>query len=370
MRLQGSKGDGSSRDSVVAEAAEWFATLSDGGESTEERQSFVAWLRRSNLHVEEFLRVSGLARELSRPSLWPAVSREELIAQALASTDGIVEIGRSRRTNEPVGRVRPSRARWARPWLLTMAAVSAAAALAVVVFVPRWSVWNGTRYTTSVGEMRSIVLADGSVVELNTRSSLITRFTDSVREVELERGEAIFKVAKNAARPFRVSTGSTEILALGTAFNVYAASSRTVVTVLEGRVRVSDHSRARGGAVSVGARQMELSGGEQAVIAPNRPIARVALADPAKVTLWTERRLIFEDTSLATAAEEFARYSGRRIRIEDPALAARQITGVFDASDPASLVQFLALQGDVAIREASDGWVLADRETGATPAFD
>lgn len=370
MRLQGSKGEGSSRDSLVAEAAEWFATLSDGSASNEERQSFVAWLRRSNLHVEEFLRVSGLARELTRSSLWPVVSREELIAQALANRDSVVDLGRTRRTEESVGRARPSRRKWTSPWLMTVASLSAAAALAIVALVPRWSEWNGTRYATSLGEMRSIVLEDGSVVELNTRSSLVTRFTESVRDVELERGEAIFKVAKNPARPFRVSTGSTEILALGTAFNVYAATSRTVVTVLEGRVRVSDRGRWRRGALSVGARQLELAGGEQAVIAPNQPIARVALADLGKVTLWTERRLFFEDTSLAAAAEEFARYSGRRIRIEDPALAARHITGVFDASDPASLVQFLASQGDVAIREESGGWVLADREEAAAPAFD
>ena len=215
---------------------------------------------------------------------------------------------------------------------------------------------NGDTYTTAVGEMRSIALPDGSVVELNTQSSLRTRFDERVRRVELIRGEAIFRVARDRTRPFQVVTGATEIVALGTAFG-----SRLMPRIAHRRDSAGGKgSRDRWARAGAGP-EIELGSGEQAVIAPRKPIARVTLADASRVTSWTERRLIFEDATLAAVCGEFARYSPRLIRIDDATLAQRQISGVFDATDPASLVQFLGAQGDVAVAETTEGWSLRAR---------
>jgi ferric-dicitrate binding protein FerR (iron transport regulator) len=97
---------------------------------------------------------------------------------------------------------------------------------------------------------------------------------------------------------------------------------------------------------------IELARGEQAVISPQRPIVRTVLEDPEKATAWTERRLIFEETPLSAVTAEFARYyTAKIIRIADPKLAELHITGVFDATDPGSLVTFLRTFGAVDIRE-------------------
>jgi transmembrane sensor len=98
--------------------------------------------------------------------------------------------------------------------------------------------------------------------------------------------------------------------------------------------------------------------GEQLTVAAARPVVRVSLPDTEKVTSWTQRRLIFEDTSIADAAAEFARYSPRQIRVVDSAIAARKVTGVFDAADPASLIEFLRADATVAVAAADDGWVV------------
>jgi len=358
------------RQSVADEAAEWLATCSDPSADAADRAAFVDWLRRSNLHVEEFLRLSALMQRVSGAE-WPRDRIDELVARALESPN-VLPLGRAGERNparhDGTGTAgdREAGARM-RPWAIAASVtlvLAAAAALGIGAFGLGVFGEAGTRYSTSVGEMRSIVLPDGSVVDLNTRSSVRARFNSKVRLIELETGEAIFKVTKDPARPFRVVAGDTEIVAVGTQFNVYAAQARTVVTVLEGRVRVTDRAaapadRPQGAAFVQPA--VELGSGEQAVIAPRRPIARVALADPMRVTSWTERRLIFEDATLASVAEEFARYSARVITVADPALAQRQITGVFDASDPASLVQFLGAQGGVGIVTTEEGWTLHTR---------
>src|SRR5687768_975396 len=116
--------DGSPRDdvprrySVADEASDWLAVLTDTACTDEERQSFVAWLKRSNLHVEEFLLISMLTQRLTRPDLWPPADIQELIAQA---TGGATHV--SYLPHPSTSRARPvSTTRWMR-WALAACAV-------------------------------------------------------------------------------------------------------------------------------------------------------------------------------------------------------------------------------------------------------
>ncbi len=361
------------RPSIADEAAEWLATLTDSACTEEERHAFVGWLRRSNLHVEEFLRVSTLARRLSGPGGLPPADIEDLVRCAKADLAGGSRVTDlvSRTTDiwTPDARTASQQRSSAsasrrRSPLLWVAAACASLVAVVALVVSRYGLLDQSTstYSTSLGELRSITLEDGSIVELNTRSTLRTHFTPAERRVELLSGEAVFKVAKNPARPFRVLAGAAQIVAVGTAFNVYAQSARTVVTVLEGRVRVLEQDAREPAsprpAPSEQGQEMELGRGEQAIVAPHAPIAKAVLADARRVTSWTERRLVFEETPLAAAAAEFARYSPQLIRIEDAKLAELHITGVFDATDPASLVQFVQTYAGVEVRASGSGWTL------------
>ena len=82
-------------------------------------------------------------------------------------------------------------------------------------------VWLGTEvqttvYSTEMGEQQTITLEDGSVVLLNTLTNLETKFSRRHRDIYLNRGEAIFKVAKDMERPLRVFIGGMIVQAVGT----------------------------------------------------------------------------------------------------------------------------------------------------------
>lgn len=343
-------------------AAYWLATLSDENCSDAERQQFSEWLRTSTRNIEEFLKLSTLARTANRRAdLWPDRSVASLIEEAKASAN--VAVLRSEAADA-------SPRRRAAPWLIAASVAIFAVGAAYVMGGAQWTPWPSSTFQTAIGEQRSITLEDGSIVELNSRSHLQTQFTRKLRAVELMEGEAIFRVARDASRPFQVRTGVTDIVVIGTAFNVNADGLRTVVTVLEGRVRVDRHAANARAPATTNSRSgaIELDVGEQLIVERGRPAIRSALADTDKVTSWTQRRLIFEDTPVAAAAAEFARYSVRQIRIEDAAIGARRITGVFDAADPSALVEFLRADETVAVVATPDGWVVRASDVAATSA--
>ncbi|WP_116807296.1 FecR family protein [Steroidobacter cummioxidans] len=338
-------------------AAHWLSVLSDEHCTEAERRQFFVWLRSSGQHVDEFLRLSRLTGRMSQRELWPDADMAELIAQAKVSAEANVTL-----LDQPavfVTRTERKAVRW------SMAAAAACVFVLVGLLAGRSQIeqWLAPEYVTAVGEQRSITLEDGSVVELNSQSRLRAHFEDHLRAIELLEGEAIFRVSKDPNRPFRVRTGATDIVAVGTAFNVKANDSRTVVTVLEGRVRVNQRDAAERSAAATdkAISEFELAVGDQLIVAKSQPAIRVSLRDTEKVTSWTERRLIFEDTPLSAAAAEFARYSPRAIRIQDPAVAERKINGVFDATDPASLAEFLKGDETLDVRNDADGWTVRAR---------
>ena len=352
-------------DSAAKEgAAYWLATLSDSSCSEAERKAFIQWLRSSTANVNEFLQLSAAVRSTARRELWPEEDLEVLIGAARAESnvaqftsparDGAAE--KARRSARPVA---------------IAASILGAIALGLIAFTnENWIERLTSTYSTEVGEQRSIALEDGSLIELNSRSRLRTRFSEGLRAIEMLEGEAIFRVAKDPARPFRVRTGVSDIVALGTAFNVNATDSRTVITVLEGKVRVNERKKAGSAAKLAGSslEGFELAPGEQLTVSLEMPVVRVSLPDTDRVTSWTERRLIFEGTPIASAAVEFARYSPKQITILDERLGQRQITGVFDATDPESLVQFLASDETVQVQQSGAGWTVALKDGGRRTA--
>lgn len=86
--------------------------------------------------------------------------------------------------------------------------------------------------TTSFGEKKQITLPDGTCIVLNSCSSL--RYPDvfagEMRKVELD-GEAYFRVARNEAMPFIITTKNFDVRVLGTHFNVKSYSKDEIVSV-------------------------------------------------------------------------------------------------------------------------------------------
>lgn len=212
---------------------------------------------------------------------------------------------------------------------------AAAAATAAAVVLPRVDDWRGV-YHTRKGQQRQVILSDGSRLMLDTDTRLRVSFSDAERRLTLERGQAHFKVAKDAARPFRVFVGDDEVRAVGTAFDVRKDGAGCKVTLEEGIVAVY-----RAGAPKVDgvrAPAAVLKPGQQARLAPAVPV-QVASVDLDRVQAWRYGRLVFDSAPLGEAVDDINRYGGRQVVLSDPALANIKVSGVFHTTDPDAFVE-------------------------------
>ena len=316
---------------VTRQAAEWVVQLRSPDRVPNCEQLFADWLRESPIHVREYLRAVEVWEGLAHPGAGGGRSREDLIREASDST--LVEFPSP--IPEPPTQYRRT-FRWRRVGLATAFAV---------VFALAYVGWQKTaviRVSTGLGEQHSAVLADRSIVELNTQTEIRVAFTSAERRVELVRGEAFFDVAKDPARPFIVVTDLATAKAVGTRFSVYRAQSGTIVTVAEGRVLVREKRAAAATVLGAADRAdtVEVTPGSQAEAQPGRPV-QMHQANVERTFAWRERRLVFDGEPLSTVVEEFNRYNSPPLVITDPRLRAQRISGVFGANDPESLLDFL-----------------------------
>jgi transmembrane sensor len=201
-------------------------------------------------------------------------------------------------------------------------------------------------HTTELGEQRSIVLGDGSIVTLNTLSEATVRFDRSSRNVALITGEALFDVVSDPERPFVVETGTLSLNVIGTKFSVYRKKNSTRVAVVDGVVTaVSSRSPDQ---------PLIVRAGEGAVATAQGVSLTDDQFDVQKAIAWTQRRLIFDGAPLAEVVAEFNRYNRTPLIVEDVALANRAITTVFNANDVSALVAFLELEPDVDVQYGDD----------------
>jgi transmembrane sensor len=229
-------------------------------------------------------------------------------------------------------------------------------------------------FRTALGEQRSVLLADGSRVTLNTASSIEVNLRKGRRMVRLVRGEALFEVAHETSRPFEVRAGYAVLSDVGTQFNVDMRSTGTTVTVVEGRVAVDKTNsnagvgtQMRHGGPRTASEALILGANDRIVITPSGLGAPQHGVNVAASVAWTQRQLMFEHRPLSEVAEEFNRYNKDRIDIDSAELKHQEVTGVFEAKDPASFVAFLSSIPGVEIREGADGAHIVTIRNRAAP---
>ncbi|QEM10486.1 FecR family protein [Mucilaginibacter rubeus] len=170
-----------------------------------------------------------------------------------------------------------------------------------------------------------IVLSDGTEVWLNSVSSLRFPFAFSgkTREVYLT-GEAFFKVAKNAARPFIVHTDQTDVRVLGTEFNVNTyQTDKTVTSLVEGSVSTSGQDK----------RKMLLQPGYQAVYTPVTGFTSQPF-DSAVELAWMNDIYYFHDTKLHDISDVLLRWFDVKVVFDDPAKADEAFSGAIQKNKP------------------------------------
>lgn len=307
------------RERIEDEASLWAARLDGGGMTDADRAALDAWLAGNPEHRWVLSRYRQLSAELDDQL---GTAAESLVAREAA--------------------VRRRR------WRAASVVFAAAAALAFGFFV-----FGGAReVVTHTGERHVASLEDGSRVELNAQTDLRVDFSRRERRVRLVRGEALFHVAADPARPFFVETPAGVVRVTGTVFNVRAASeARVEVTVLEGHVRVRATSEpvADGEAALTAGRQARMNGGRVEV----RTLPEGAAQD---VIAWRDGQAVFVDTPLADALERFAAYHARTIRVE-PDAADLRLGGRFALDDLDGLLEAVQRVLPVRAMQAENGAV-------------
>jgi transmembrane sensor len=343
--------------SISPQAAHWWVVLHDANPTASEKREFVEWVTRAPECVEACLRVALVHAAVSRAEVrWPETPVEDLVRDALAAPgDSVVPLrphvawkGDEKRQEE---HPRPA-LRWA-------------AALAVSVILAASLSWwfmlaRTQQFQTKLGEQHSVLLADGSRVTLNTASKIEVRLRAGHRVVKLLQGEALFEVTHDARRPFDVYAGNVAVRAVGTRFDIDRRSTRTAVTVVEGRVAMIKAGSATGTLPVLSAR-------DRVIVDSAGPGAVEHNVNLAETTAWTQHQLVFHHRPLGEIAEEFNRYNVGRIEIRSPSLRDQQVTGTFRSNDVASFVAVLTgIPGAHVVDDGAGGYIFTSDGSEAT----
>jgi transmembrane sensor len=326
------------RDTIAAQAGEWFVANDESPLDNAESQDLVAWLTASPGNVEEFLGVAAVARDLHALKDDPDLALEALMERARA--DG----------------VEPARFRWQRAldahtaparWRL-------AATLLVAVGVASlgWSLWKqratpplsahiesiSSYFATGRGQQKTYRLPDNSLLHLNTDSAVTVTYGPGERLVVLAAGEADFEVT-HERRPFRVLAGPAAIEDLGTQFDVRRQQDWALVTVLEGTVAVRS-------AAPEDKHRVQLTANQQLRVSEGLWPASPTAVDAQLATAWLHRQIAFDREPLEKVAAEYNRYAPKPIEITTAELRKLEVSGTFSTDDPEELLAFLrSLEG-------------------------
>lgn len=345
----------------MLDAAVSWMVRRDRGFTASEAAEFAAWLR------ADAGRAAAVA-ELERT--WDKFAALRELAPAAA--EGVTEGDADAFAPPVVMRERPGKIR-----RLTVAGAMVAAAAVVVVGLGVMRSRLGDeppvhRYATGVGELKRVMLPDGSMADLNAETALDVAFTPTERRVRFVRGAAHFSVAKNAARPFVVAADDVAVRAVGTAFSVRMASAAIEVLVTEGKVRVDDAARgeslvARRGIALASAVEAAsaplLLAGERIVIAttPGRVAAAPTTVTPDEIQrarAGRHRVIELQGTSLAAIVREFNRHGMRPLVIDDPELGELRIGGKFRVDEADAFVRLLETTFGVTAERTAERIVL------------
>lgn len=337
-------------------ASEWLAEAGDNPLTASQKAALAGWLRESPAHVRELLQTTLIQQDLGRLNISPEQIETWVSDAKSASLEPMsIRSALGPTTRSPSGngiRAVSRGSRRARVWLAA-AGFGAVILAAALVFL-----WQEGRYSTALGEQRIVTLTDGSVIELNTDSALRVRLTRQQRAIDMIKGEAFFRVAHDAYRPFVVSAGEASVKAVGTQFNVRMRSDATLVSVVEGTVEVRDDTpdaQAAAGAEPV----VRVTTGEEASITPigaqaskrRLAVAKIAASSPQRSASWTRGRVEFENTPLIDVLNEFQRYRDIRILVDDESIRELKLTGSFDAHDPDSVFAYIATLPSIAVEK-------------------
>ncbi|MDH1703132.1 FecR domain-containing protein [Comamonas terrigena] len=315
--------DGASGDpidpAILGEAADWLMQLHEGSAGPEQWQAIEGWRASSPAHARAWQRAEALMGDLR-------------------SLPG----GPVRATLE-----RPARSRRHLLRLLWLPLLAPAS----------WLAWrqfdlSGERWHSATGAQRTIILADGTRLLLNTDTTVAVQFDTQVRRIRLLGGEVLVTSAPDPAavfRPLLLETSDGSIRPIGTRFSVRRAQGETAsrVAVFEGAV-----------VVEADGRQRRLDAGERMAFDAGGPGA-VERLSTLEGEAWTHGLIVARRMRLADLVAELDRYRPGLLRCH-PEVADLLVSGTFPALTPERSLQLLAATLPVQVRHGSVYWATVE----------
>ena len=310
-------------DDAHAAAIAWHVRLPMA--TADEWQAFTAWLEADDAHARAYDALTLADAELDAsiaPLDWTPVAPASV--------------------RRPAG--------WRNRWSYAGGGGLIAAGIAAALVLPSVAPSAGRIVETRAGERRTLMLADGSRVEMNGGTRLGIADAGE-RSVVLERGEAVFDVAHDAAHPFVVRSGAMRLQDVGTVFDVSRVGPHLSVQVAEGAVLFQPQDERI--MLTAGAALSHVDGGS----------ARVSGMAVEDIGGWRRQRLVFRETPVRLVAAALERSTGVAITVS-PALQDVPFTGSIRTAGPAdrTMPRVAALIGARAVRQGAT-WTLAKRET-------
>lgn len=291
----------------------------------------------------------------SNDDAWAAVNSARELGVTLADHPMLQDLRTATKA-----RVTPGQAPRTAPWKWAAAACAILAVsgvggqmliqdLAKRGMAPAPAALVGRVYRTQVGQTLPVALPDGSRMTLDTASTVRVAYSGTERRLILERGRALFAVARHRTRPFVVAAGGQEVTAHGTKFDVRLEPALVRVALVEGTVSV-----AASGASAAAVAMVP----DDVLIASARGISvRHDPGSAAMLTSWSEGQLIFENETVGRAVAEMRRYGGPPVTFADPEAAALRVSGSFRTGDMGPFLEALQLGLPVRVTHDADGRV-------------
>lgn len=296
---------------VADQAALWAVRTGDPAFVAWEE--FSTWLAADSRHAETYDRIVAAVEDVAHAQLPPAPAPAE-------ETDNVVHLHPARRQ-----------------WLGGALAACVAGALAVGAWQLRD---QGDVYQTAPGEIRELVLADGSKVVLGGGTKLAIK--RGTRGAEIESGQALFTVHHDQAHPFTVTAGGDTLVDVGTVFDVRRQGGSLTVAVAEGAVVFNPKREAV--RIDPGHRLVSRDGTVELAETPTEQVGE-----------WRKGRLTFHDSSLDDVAADLTRASGIVFEVAASA-SPRRVSGSVLVDpvrrDPAKLGPLLGVR----LQRSARGW--------------
>lgn len=295
------------------QAIDWIILLHSGQATAQETKNAKQWRARSPAHEKAYVEAELLWLDMG-----------DVIQQQMPPVDVTADVIHIK--NSPVSGFQK---------YISISLAAVAMLLILILPLSRYTDQWQSDYFTEVGSQKTITLADGSTVWLNTDSAFSVNYSNHNRQINLHRGQAIFSVTPDPQRPFEVFTEYAMVRALGTVFEVWEQDDKTQVTVLEHAVSLNP--------LVNGDKQnsVRIETGQQSIYNSSTEKYHTSAVNIKQSAAWQRGKLIFKNQPLADVIAELERYLPGRVLISQQKIRELKVSGVFPLQSPEQLLTMI-----------------------------